>query len=232
MRPVNLLPDEHRPRRASGARKGSAYVVVGVLGFLVVTLTLYVMTANKVSSSKEKTAQAQSELDDARRKMQSLQSFGSFASIKTVRTASVRDLAQVRFDWERLMRELALVLPDGMWLSEADASTKPSDTAGPAAAAAPTGPTAMLTGCARRQPDVARFMVRLRKLHGVDDVELQESSQADAGAGAAAPSSTGPAGADCGDLYKFTINLTFDPSVSTSGRAAPRKVPASLGGGG
>jgi len=31
VKPVNLLPDEHRPRRAGGERPGSAYAVLGVL---------------------------------------------------------------------------------------------------------------------------------------------------------------------------------------------------------
>ena len=37
MRPVNLLPDQHR-RRAPGQRPGSAYVALGVLGVLLVML--------------------------------------------------------------------------------------------------------------------------------------------------------------------------------------------------
>jgi hypothetical protein len=45
MRPVNLLPAEHRPRRSSGDGNG-AYVALGVLGVLLLALVGYVLAAN------------------------------------------------------------------------------------------------------------------------------------------------------------------------------------------
>lgn len=233
MRPVNLLPEEYRPRRASGALKGSAYAIIGILGLLLAAVALYVSTANKLTSSEQRTVRARHELAGAQRKVQGLQDFARFTSIKTTRISSVRSLAAVRFDWERLMRELALVLPDGMWLSGADVTTKPAQasTATTAAPTGPTAPTATLNGCARRQPDVARFMVRLRQVHAVEDVQLEDSAQAAGGSGGGAPSSSGPTGgADCGARYSFTLNVTFEPSATTPAAAA-QKVPASLGGG-
>lgn len=240
MRPVNLLPEEHRPRRRKGSRPGTAYAVVGVLAVLLGMVTVYVLTANQVSARKADAAEAKRDTERAQAEIARLGPFGNFAQIKEVRLASVKDLAQARFDWERFVRELALVLPHGSWLQEVDAAVTGEDGEGPgasgAAGAAAAGPSATLKGCARRQPDVAKLMVRLRKLHRVKDVELKESTkQSDAGsAGSGAAGGSGGSGgsgtADCGDRYQFEVVTQFDEARPAASGA--RKVPASLGGGG
>ena len=99
------------------------------------------------------------------------------------RTQSVAGVAATRFDWERFMRELALVMPEGSWLQSADASVLGDPGTGGDTAAAPTttetvtpAPAANLIGCTPDQDDVARMMVRLGQLHRVEDVELNEST--------------------------------------------------------
>jgi hypothetical protein len=81
-------------------------------------------------------------------------------------------------------------------------------------------------GCVPDQSDVAATMVRLRQLHRVSDVELNESITE---LGAAASD----AGVDgCGRYYKFDLIVTFSPTPPET--EAPRGeavVPASLGGG-
>ena len=42
MKPVNLLPQDAAPRAATGERAGSAYVIVGVLGALLLMVVGYV----------------------------------------------------------------------------------------------------------------------------------------------------------------------------------------------
>ena len=239
MRPVNLLPEEHRPRRASGAYSGSAYVIVGVLGAFLVMATLYVLTANQVSARQSDAADAKREAATAQAEIAKLGPFGNFTEIKQGRVASVKDLAQSRFDWERFVRELALVLPRGTWLTEVDASTTgDSATAGPSTTATATGPNAKLTGCARRQPDVAQLLVRLRKMHRVKDVDLSESSEMREGGGAAPPppagssSAAGPAsGQGCTGRYQFNVVVEFDEATPAATGQSAKRVPASLGGG-
>ena len=235
MKPVNLLPEEHRPRRSTGGRSGAAYAVIGVLAVLLGMVTVYVLTSNQVGSRQAEAAEAKRDADQTQAKIARLGAFGNFAQIKEVRVASVKDLAQARFDWERFVRELALVLPEDTWLMEVDASVS-GENEGPGggpAAAAPAGPNARLKGCAKRQPDVARLMVRLRKMHRVKDVELKESAKKDTeGAAGGAPPAGGagaPAGTDCAGRYEFEVIVQFDeerPAASDS-----RRVPASLGGG-
>lgn len=236
MRAVNLLPEGQRPHRASGERSGAAYVLVGVLGALLIAALFYALTANQVSTREQRTAEAQSEAQRAEARISALGPLGAFAQTKRTRIASVRDLAQARFDWERLVREVSLVLPRNTWLTQLDAAidgstltaSSTASVGGAAATPAPVnaGPSAKLAGCARRQPDVARLMVRIRRMHRVEDVTLNQSGQADSGGGASA----GPVGAGagtCGSSYSFDLTIAF----ATAPPVGPAKVPASLGGG-
>jgi hypothetical protein len=66
-------------------------------------------------------------------------------------------------------------------------------------------------------------MLRLRRLHRVNDVELNESTRAEAGAP--------PTLDSCGVLYQFDLNVIFDASVVSEAPEGKTQVPASLGGG-
>ncbi len=222
MRPVNLLPEQHRARASSG-RAGGAYVVLGVLGALVVMVVVYALTANQVNSRKTETAKASQEAQTLEARTASLDRFGDFSQVKQTRLASVRELAGGRFDWERFMRELSLVLPRGSWIKEVDASaTGSADESGDEGQ--PSGqPSAKLTGCARKQPETARLMVRLRRMHRVDDVALKESAQESNGGAATLE--------NCGKLYAFDLTVTFLASPPPEGTGKGKRVPASLGGG-
>jgi Tfp pilus assembly protein PilN len=247
MRAVNLLPEKHRPRQPTGGGRGSSYVLLGVLATVVLATLMYVLTLNTINSSKSKIAQAKAEAQRFDAQAQALGPFGNFAQIKTQRVAAVRQLAQGRFDWERMVRELAGVLPDGVWLQKSSAADSPADAqdgsgsstppASGGQGAAAGGPVLTLTGCARDQSTVAVTLVRLRQLQGAEDVKLDHSTQPDEQGGSASAgsgSSSGGGGESCGgkakDLnYAFQIDVTFAPQAPAPSK--PGSVPARLGGG-
>lgn len=232
MKAVNLIPTEQRRVQASGKRPGSSYVVVGVLAALLVIVAGYVLTANNVTKRQNEAAAAKAEADRLEAQAAQRKDFTNFAQIKQTRLASVSTIAGTRFDWERLMRELSRVMPAGSWLQTTDASVtgnvggaeSTSSTSTTGAAAVPQ-PKANLVGCTPNQSDVARMMVRMRRLHRVSDVELHESVKQ--------LNSSGDAGVDsCGHLYQFNLIVSFEPARPQN--EAPRGesvVPASLGGG-
>jgi Tfp pilus assembly protein PilN len=223
MRPVNLLPESQRRRTPAGDGK-SGYAVLGVLAVLLAMTAAYVVTGNQATERADAAAEAAAEADQLEARIASLGAFGNFAQVKEARIASVRQLATQRFDWERLMLELARVLPDDGWLQTASASTSgESDGSGTASASAAGGPTATLEGCLPRQSDVADLMLRLRRLHRAEDVTLAESAREDA---KGAPSVDA-----CGRYYRFEIAVTFAPTVVEESPDGQRRVPASLGGG-
>jgi Tfp pilus assembly protein PilN len=245
---VNLLPQKHRPRQASGSQKGSSFVLLGVLGAIVVALLVYVMSANSINSAKTDIAEAKAETLRANAQADALGSYGNFAKVKAERVKAVQDLAAGRSDWERVLRETAHVLPAGVWVTGADASDTPASGAGGpggaqgAAAAAPasTGPEVTLKGCAPTQHSVADTIVRLRQLEGATDVQLDHSTRPDeAGASSGGSSSSSSSGSssgstDCGKTngrtnYEFQVSVSLEtpkPAADAHG-----KIPASLGGG-
>ena len=228
MKPVNLLPDDQR-RGASGGRGGKgAYIVCGVLAAMLAMVAAYVLTSNDVTERKNQAAVVRAEADRLEAQAAAQANYTDFADIAQQRLTSVAGVALTRFDWERLMREVSRVMPEGSWLQATDASVTgdPNNTSvAPAGTAAtPTGPYASFVGCTPDQSDVAQIMVRLRQLHRVENVKLNESTQ---------EAVDGEATVDnCGALYKFDVGVTFSPTAPAS--AAPRgseRVPASLGGG-
>lgn len=244
MRPVNLLPQNERAFRPAEGLGGSAYAVLGVLGVLLLAVVALVFTQNQVNERTSQIGKAEAEAQQAEQRVASLGAFGSFASVKQQREESVQELAKARFDWERFMRELALVLPSGTSLLDATASTNAEgassspSTPAPAApaagpGAAPGSPTVKLVGCAVSQPRVATLLVRLRKLAGATEVELTESTEEESGAGgaasadsAAANNTTCPKG-----KFKFDVLVTLAAADDAVEETKPRKTPARLGGG-
>jgi Tfp pilus assembly protein PilN len=253
MRPVNLLPQNERAVKPADGLGGSSYIVLGVLGALLLAVLTFVVSQNQVNDRSSQIAKTEAEAQQAEQRVATLGAFGSFASVKEQREQSVRELAGARFDWERFMRELSLVLPEGTSLLDVSASTDgaaestgaggaaatpaPAPAAGDAAATG-AGPKADVTGCAVSQSRVATLLVRLGKLKDATDVALKESAASDSGAaagqsadsagGAAPGSNTGcPAG-----KFMFDVTVTFAPAkTSATDDKKPSKTPARLGGG-
>lgn len=235
MRPVNLLPAQHRPRSGGGEGSKSSYIALGVLAGLVIAVFAYVTTSNSVSSNKADLADAQQRIQAAESQAVTLQSYGDFAGTKEARVAAVKELATTRLDWERLFRELAHVLPAKVYLTSFDGTaggapdgTTPTGTG----TDAPAGPTVKLEGCAAGHSGVADVMLRLRGLHGVEDVELGESKEPEQGGVAVANAGATNTGSTCGDYTSFQIDVTLAQAAQAlAADGGPAEVPARLGGG-
>jgi len=231
MKAVNLIPTEQRRAQATGGQSGSSYIVIGVLGVLLLMAVAYVFTANNATQRKNDTAAAKAEADKLEAEVAAKGAYTNFSQIKTMRIASVSGVAETRFDWERLMREISRVMPSGSWLQTTDASLDgnvngetTSTTSSTGTPVVPT-PKANFVGCTPDQSDVAAMMVRMRELHRVSDVELNESAKQLGASGDASVD-------NCGRYYQFNITVSFDAAEPKT--EAPRGesvVPASLGGG-
>jgi Tfp pilus assembly protein PilN len=227
---VNLIPTEQRRVQATGQRAGSSYILLGVLATLLVMVAAYVFTSNNVTKRQNDAAVAKAEADRYEAQAAQRKDFTNFAQIKQMRLASVNTIASSRFDWERLMRELSRVIPSGSWLQTTDASVTGNVATAEATSSTSTTavmpqPKANLVGCTPHQSDVARMMVRMRRLHRVSDVKLNESAKQ--------LNTSGDAGVDnCGSRYQFNLLVSFEP-VEPQNQAPVGKsvVPASLGGG-
>ena len=184
MKRMNLLPPELRPRE--GARRGAAYLVVGALFASVIAMLVYGIVIGGVRSDETELASLKEETGSANARAEALRPYGDFADMKDQRERSVRVVADTRFNYERLTRELAQVLPAGVWVSHLDVAPAPPEQAVVDAGADPvegtqTPPPAMtVSGCAPDQDSVADTLDRLRALTGATDVTLGSSSHSSA----------------------------------------------------
>src|SRR5260221_11861527 len=156
MRPVNLIPPEERRGEQAPLRTGPLpYILLGALVAVLIGVTAMVLVDNQISKSKSEVAKLEGEDAVASARAQQLVSYTQFRSMSEQRGATVQSLADSRFDWERVMRELALVLPSNVWLVGLTATASPTvsvDGGGGASRADLRGqaarPSLGLNGCA------------------------------------------------------------------------------------
>lgn len=222
MRPINLIPEEDRPGGQRPLRTGPlAYVIVGVLALAVIGLALMVVTDGQISDRKAEVTQLEAEESAAKAEAQALASYTQFHSVREQRVATMTALADSRFDWPRVMRELSLLLPLDVHLSSLEATASPAAGGGGVAMRASiAGPALELVGCAASQSSVGGFVEALKSIDGVTRVGVQSSAIGGSSESGSAEASTCGAGKD---VAQFQMIVGFD--------AAPAQVEAEAGEG-
>ncbi len=242
MRPVNLIPAEERRGERQKARTGPlVYVVVGVLGAILIGLALVVTTSNSISDSKAKKKDLEAQKESLQAQSQALRNYASFASLKAQREQTVVSLAHSRFDWERVMRELTLVLPEDVWLTQVTGTVSPNvtvtDSAGDTLRGSIQGPALALIGCGRSQDSVARLVAALHEIDGVTRVAVSKSEKPTDTATDASSGGSGSGGAAAGQgddcrtrstIPRFEIVMAFDeaPVAATAASGTTPGAPA------
>jgi Tfp pilus assembly protein PilN len=234
VRPINLIPLEERRGEQAPLRSGPlVYVLIGALVAVLAGVTALVLVGNQISEREGEIARL--EVEDAREKAraESLVAYTQFREMSEQRVTTVASLADSRFDWERVMRELALVLPNDTWLVSLTASAGGESGEGSSGlGTAALGPTLEMTGCATGQEAVAGFVTALKDIDGVTRVGVQSSELGtdDAGGGGDGGGSEG--GDECRTrsfIAKFEIVVAFDaapvPATAAEAEAAPEAAP-------
>ncbi|MEK6277195.1 MAG: PilN domain-containing protein [Actinomycetota bacterium] len=234
MRPVNLIPPEERRGEAAPIRTGPvAYLIVGALAAVLAAVTFVVFTGNQISDREARVAELKDQEASAKARAESLAAFAEFHTVQEQRTATIRSLADSRFDWERVMRELALVMPNDVWLTGLNGTVASGVNVGDAVSIADraevAGPALELIGCARGQESVAEFLAALEDIDGVTRVGLVDSQLPGAGESASPSSSTsGATDTDCRTrdfIARFQVIAAFDavppPAVPGAAPTAP-----------
>jgi Tfp pilus assembly protein PilN len=186
MRPVNLIPAEERRGDQSELRTGAfTYVLVGGLAVLMLAVIGVAFTSKQISDRESEKAELEAQLAEETARAESLRSFADFRAVQETRTATVASLAQSRFDWERVIKELSLVLPADVWLTNMTGTVSPAVSVTNAAEVtirdSVAGPALELIGCAPSEEAVAGFIGALEDIDGVTRVGIQESKQTESG---------------------------------------------------
>ncbi len=97
-------------------------MIVGALAVVLLAVTLMVTTSNDIAERKVEVDQLEADLEAATAEAERLAAFTRFATLRTQRESTLASLAQSRFDWERVMRELALIIPEDVTLTDLNGS--------------------------------------------------------------------------------------------------------------
>ena len=234
MRPLNLIPPEQRRGDQAPLRSGPlAYILLGTLVALLAGVTALVLANNEISERESEVAALEVEDARERTKAESLATYTEFRNLTEQRLVTVASLADSRFDWERVMRELSLVLPRDVWLVSLTASAASGEGAeasgggggGSGLASSVTGPVLELSGCAAGQEGVAGFVTALKDIDGVTRVGVESSelggASEDSGGGGGGEADSGGECQTRDFIAKFEIVVAFD--------AAPVSAPAPEG---
>src|SRR4051794_4420950 len=156
MRPVNLIPPDQRRGDRAPMRTGAlSYVVIGALALALLGVIAVALTSKQISDRKHQVAQLEQEQQAAEAKASSLQAFTNFRTVQEERQASVNSLAESRFDWQRVLDELARVIPSNVWLTQLAGTASPTvqveNGPGVALRGGVPGPALELVGCAVSQ---------------------------------------------------------------------------------
>ncbi len=170
MRAVNLLPRDEA-KRSFEAKRGVVFGGVGGAALATAVLASMMISAGGAADSK------QAELDALRAQIAAIPTVpvvdtsteDTLAAEKGARVGALSAALAGRVAWDRVLRQVSLVLPEDVWLTNLSAIA-PDPTQG---AVAGSGFT--LTGATYSQNGVARFLSRLAVIPDLANVRLQSS---------------------------------------------------------
>lgn len=234
MRPVNLIPKEERRGERSHGRSGALpYVLLGALSLALAATVAIVITGKQIDDRRTEVAQLEVREAAAVVRADALQPYADFAALAVSRDQTVDQLASSRFDWERVLNELALVIPENAWLTQVTGTVSPAITVEGGGAVATrssvAGPALELIGCAASQDAVAEFTSALRDVDGVTRVGLESSELGDSDSGGASGGGEESGASDCRTrefIAQFQLVVAFDGAPVTGTPATPVPPPA------
>jgi Tfp pilus assembly protein PilN len=191
MRAVNLLP------RDDTNTKGSRLSPPVITGVVAVVLVVAVLGAGFFKASA-KVAHKRTELDAARAELALVpapaaqdSTSSTLATERAQRVTALQTALNGRISWDRVLREVSLVLPDDVWLSgltlQEPASltpvmpTVPGEDAPPPPTSTSTSIDFTMSGKAFSHQGVARLLSRLALVPDLQGVTLGHSTRTDVG---------------------------------------------------
>jgi Tfp pilus assembly protein PilN len=171
MRAVNLLP---RDDRRSRSRPTDPVMIGGVAAFVAATALIaafFLVSSAGVADKQKRLDAVQAELDSTPIPAPSQPGSSALTQDKSQRIAALSDALSKRLAWDRVFRELSLVLPEDVWLSTLSAKAPTG------ASASGTAAGFTINGQTYSHDGVARLLARLALVPHLASVQLQHSSR-------------------------------------------------------
>jgi Tfp pilus assembly protein PilN len=204
MRAFNLLPKEEARQEKEGAGSRIPHVLVALTGVLVFAAlaAFYLMAGADVTKKKGQLEDLRAELapyQAAKDQPSTEDKSAALAAERLARTQALGGALTSRLAWDRVLRELALVIPNDVALDSIQA-TAPAT----AVVAAPADGSAVknftLTGTTKSQASVAELLARLAVIPELSAVRLETAELQTTGTDLAALGS---------GRVKFTVSGTL-----------------------
>jgi Tfp pilus assembly protein PilN len=174
MRAVNLLPLDARSGRRRPPVAALAVAGVGVLAASLLAVG-FVSANGTVTSREQELAGLEQELAVSKRAAKPKPAQTTMNAERDQRFTALSGAMAERLAWDRILREVSLVLPEDVWLSSLAAGSGAEATSAPPAGAQ-SAQNVTFSGFTYSQESVARLMNRLDLVPEFGDVKLQQSS--------------------------------------------------------
>ncbi len=176
MRAVNLLPRDDR-RGSSRQQNPAALGAVGGAVLVTAILAVWFLTASGGATHNQKRLDAvKAELAATPIPSPTRPGASQIEQEKNTRVAALSTVLSGRLAWDRVFREISLVLPEDVWLTSLSAQS-------PTASGGTAGAVFTINGSTYSQEGVARLLTRLSLVPHLSKVSLQHSAATDSGSG-------------------------------------------------
>jgi Tfp pilus assembly protein PilN len=217
VRPINLIPKEERGSHGGIARTGPLmYVILGALAVVLIGVVMLVLTSNKISDHEHEITSLTAQKTQVAAKTTQLTPYVNFEHVAKQRIEAVTGLADGRFDWDRIVNQLAFILPPSAQVISLTASSGGGSEGG---VLATESPALNLTGCTTGQDETAAVVTAMKQIDGVTRVGLANSTatgeeeKGKGGGGGSSGESECPS-----DEYEYELTAAFDeaPTEATT----------------
>ena len=182
MRAVNLLPRQHVEQKTERRNPVALGAGIGGAVVLLVLVAGFLLAVRSVDRQRQSLTSARAVLAATPAHHVSAETNAFRSSVLSQREERSLALASAigkRVSWDRILRRLALVLPDDVWLNKVSGSV-PLEAGVPltstTSTAFPAAPTALdIEGSTYSQAAVARLLERLQVLPDLKNVQLAKS---------------------------------------------------------
>ena len=177
MRAVNLLPRDLESNRDFGGRTPLLVAAGGIAAVTAAAVVMFMSASGSVSDQKSQLESLEAAIASVPSPNQPAVAPAGITQERADRVAALSAALTFRVPVDRLLRELAYVLPEDAWLTGLTAAGLPSSAVATAPAAATTVQGVTIQGATYSHASVARVLARFGAIPALDHVRLTASAR-------------------------------------------------------
>ena len=179
MRAVNLLPRDERGPRLEGLRLPLLAVAASLVVFTLAGAMLARSASSVADSRRAELATVEAELARLARAPRPVVTQGTLVRERADRTTALAAALSTRVAFDRLLREVSLLLPEDAWLTSVSAAapTGSGSSRGSGSSSSSDQSGVTIQGTTYSHESVARVLSRLSAAPSLENVRLASSSR-------------------------------------------------------